>query len=202
MNLNNAVQGTNVTGRLAMTLDEYSQRALAFANVRDVAYNLRHGAIGVFTEVGELCDAYKRQVIYGKPVDLPNLREEVGDVMWYANLLCATLGMRFQNDLTDARDRQSFFSTCALLGLTAGNILAMVDNITTDERRAELSFDLPYAVESLIHSTAALAEQFGFTLEECAYYNIAKLDVRYKGGFSAESALNRDLDAEKAALAA
>jgi NTP pyrophosphatase (non-canonical NTP hydrolase) len=50
--------------------------------------DLMHGAIGVITEGGELLDAIKKHVYYGKPLDVVNLREEIGDVMWYLALLC------------------------------------------------------------------------------------------------------------------
>jgi NTP pyrophosphatase (non-canonical NTP hydrolase) len=42
-----------------------------------------HSAIGVAGEAGELADAIKKEYIYGKPRDLENIIEELGDLEWY-----------------------------------------------------------------------------------------------------------------------
>lgn len=42
-----------------------------------------HSAMGVCGEAGELCDAVKRHVIYGKDADLKNIIEELGDLEFY-----------------------------------------------------------------------------------------------------------------------
>lgn len=42
-----------------------------------------HSAIGVAGEAGELADAIKKEYIYGKPRDLANIIEELGDLEWY-----------------------------------------------------------------------------------------------------------------------
>lgn len=53
---------------------------------------LMHGAMGVVTESGELMDAIKKHVYYGKPLDKVNVFEEISDVMWYCGILLDTLG--------------------------------------------------------------------------------------------------------------
>lgn len=53
---------------------------------------LLHAVIGLCTEVGELQDAVKKHLFYGKDLDLTNLREEGGDLFWYLALLAAYLG--------------------------------------------------------------------------------------------------------------
>ncbi len=47
---------------------------------------LLHGAIGICTEAGELQDAIKKNLIYGKPLDGTNIMEECGDILWYVAL--------------------------------------------------------------------------------------------------------------------
>lgn len=44
---------------------------------------LEHSLIGLTTEVGELADAYKKHKFYGKELDIVNLCEEMGDILWY-----------------------------------------------------------------------------------------------------------------------
>jgi len=48
---------------------------------------LLHGVIGLVTEAGELVEAIMNHVIDGKPLDLVNIGEEVGDSFWYEALI-------------------------------------------------------------------------------------------------------------------
>ncbi len=52
---------------------------------------LDHAAKGMVTEAGEFIDVLKKHSIYGKPIDRVNLKEELGDLMWYVALACNTL---------------------------------------------------------------------------------------------------------------
>lgn len=54
-------------------------------------YDLMHATLGIAGESGELVDAVKKHVIYNKDLDTANLREEIGDIMWYLALMCRTL---------------------------------------------------------------------------------------------------------------
>lgn len=48
----------------------------------DMAH-LLHMAVGVCGEAGELIDAIKKTAIYGKPLDMANVVEELGDLEFY-----------------------------------------------------------------------------------------------------------------------
>jgi NTP pyrophosphatase (non-canonical NTP hydrolase) len=54
-----------------------------------------HAAMGLCTEAAEALDACKKHVFYGKPLDLTNLFEESGDLMWYLGILLDELGSSF-----------------------------------------------------------------------------------------------------------
>ena len=58
----------------------------------DAAHNL-HMAVGIAGESGELLDAVKKQAIYGKPLDLENVIEELGDLEFYMQGLRDGLGI-------------------------------------------------------------------------------------------------------------
>jgi len=47
-----------------------------------------HCAIGLSTETNEILDAYKKARFYGRGLDKQNIKEEIGDVMWYLIQLC------------------------------------------------------------------------------------------------------------------
>lgn len=46
-----------------------------------------HACLGLMSETGEIADALKKHIIYGKELDLINMMEESGDVSWYQALL-------------------------------------------------------------------------------------------------------------------
>lgn len=47
---------------------------------------LLHAHLGISSEAGEFADAIKKYCIYGKPLDIENLVEELGDLLWYISL--------------------------------------------------------------------------------------------------------------------
>ena len=58
---------------------------------------MMHGALGLVTESAELADALKKHLYYGKPLDTTNIKEEIGDIFWYAALICRTLDVSFED---------------------------------------------------------------------------------------------------------
>ncbi len=154
----------------------------------------RHMKMGVISEIGELVDAYKKELAYKKPLDLINISEEWADVSWYlaneANRLNITLETienyeiftsdddlvedilhgfsfefaGFQSDFDNLDDPQSVMNHCFNAWVAIGV--------------KHLSIDTNKALEN----------------------NIAKLKARYPLKFESELALNRDLDAERKEL--
>lgn len=61
--------------------------------------NLLHAAMGISTEAGELMDAFKRKIFYGKDLDVVNVKEEIGDLMWYVAILLRELDLNFEDVL-------------------------------------------------------------------------------------------------------
>jgi NTP pyrophosphatase (non-canonical NTP hydrolase) len=58
--------------------------------------DILHGAIGLSTESGEILDAIKKSLFYGKKLDMVNIKEEVGDAMWYCALILRATGSSFE----------------------------------------------------------------------------------------------------------
>jgi NTP pyrophosphatase (non-canonical NTP hydrolase) len=54
---------------------------------------LLHAVIGLSTESGELLDQMKKVVYYGKELDRVNIKEELGDLMWYMAILMRELDL-------------------------------------------------------------------------------------------------------------
>lgn len=54
--------------------------------------DLLHAAVGISGEAGELLDAIKKHWIYNKPLDYPNIAEELGDLMFYITAMIQICG--------------------------------------------------------------------------------------------------------------
>lgn len=54
--------------------------------------DLLHAAVGISGESGELLDAVKKTWIYNKPLDVTNLAEECGDLLFYLQMICNQQG--------------------------------------------------------------------------------------------------------------
>jgi NTP pyrophosphatase (non-canonical NTP hydrolase) len=53
---------------------------------------LLHSCIGLAGEGGELMTAVQRWLYYGKGLDLTNIKEELGDALWYIAEACEAMG--------------------------------------------------------------------------------------------------------------
>jgi NTP pyrophosphatase (non-canonical NTP hydrolase) len=57
-----------------------------------------HAAFGLVTEAGELLDALKKATFYGKPLDVTNIKEEAGDILWYLAILFDAINTDFSTE--------------------------------------------------------------------------------------------------------
>lgn len=56
---------------------------------------LLHGTLGISGEAGELLDAVKKHVMYGKELDRANVLEELSDILWYCAITLESVGSNF-----------------------------------------------------------------------------------------------------------
>ncbi len=81
-----------------MNLENYkeeSARTFAYRQepLNEETTDMLHCAIGCSTEAGELLDAFKKHIFYGKPLDKINVGEEIADMMWYISNLARLSGL-------------------------------------------------------------------------------------------------------------
>lgn len=62
----------------------------------DKILRLLHATQGMATEAGEMVDALKKYLFYGKPLDEVNLMEELGDSLWYHSVAIDALHTTFE----------------------------------------------------------------------------------------------------------
>lgn len=72
-----------------MTLKEYKiESKRTCPNLSTNSADLLHMALGMQTESAEISDILKKKLAYNKDIDWINLKEEIGDLMWYIMNLC------------------------------------------------------------------------------------------------------------------
>lgn len=62
---------------------------------------LANFALGLCGEAGEAGEAVKKHLFHGHDLDVPKLRKELGDVLWYVATLATTAGLSLE-DVADA----------------------------------------------------------------------------------------------------
>jgi NTP pyrophosphatase (non-canonical NTP hydrolase) len=72
-----------------MKLNDYCEwTGNTFAKLDTPLLDNLHMTSGMTTELGELVDVFKKYMVYGKEIDWINVREEIGDMMWYIASFC------------------------------------------------------------------------------------------------------------------
>ena len=166
-----------------MTIQEYQLLAKRTCNdLGSLEKNLEHMHLGIISEFGELADAYKKHLAYGKPLDMVNVSEEIADIVWYIANEATFMGVRLAN-LTDVGYSEGFISD--LIELTRLCCAASYPH----------SFKFTH-IKSFALSLGLSEADFYKALEN----NIEKLKVRYPEKFTTENALNRDIEAERKVL--
>lgn len=81
--------------KLALVTEPLETEKVVARLIQPNTIRLLHASFGVGSESGEVQDAIKRYVFYGKPVDRVNLIEEAGDLLWYINVLLSAVDSTF-----------------------------------------------------------------------------------------------------------
>jgi hypothetical protein len=172
-----------------MNYQEYAPLAIRTAKFIDPITDLFHARVGLVTEVGEICDAFKKHIIYGKTLDLVNLREEIGDVFWYLNLLVHVEQSKPLQlfDFYPAPPTELSGKELQVFLLKMAETTGMVATGTCSPRYLQKQLEV-------------LCLCFNINIEECLDINIAKLAARYGDKYSDYKAVNRDLTVERKLL--
>lgn len=175
---------------MTFTFKTYQEQAMLTNKAEyEASYNCKHAGYGLVTEIGEIVDAFKRQEFYKKPLDLINLKEEVGDMLWYVALGYTGLGRCMDENnliLDSVEEPWENNSTEFLLKKIAHHSSCVFSYY--DEECVSIDYDLPRIVTYLHY----LALRYNFTLEEACSLNIEKLRKRFPNGFTEYDAINRN----------
>ena len=68
-------------------------KAMAEGNHMDIGTaGLMEGLLGLSGETGELLDLFKKWIFQEHPLDIEHAKKELGDVFWYAAMICRSMG--------------------------------------------------------------------------------------------------------------
>ena len=67
--------------------------------IRPNLQHIIHAHLGLSSETGEVGDAIKKHIIYGQPLDIDNLIEECGDILWYVSLMVSACGATMEQTM-------------------------------------------------------------------------------------------------------
>ncbi len=83
-----------------MEIKEYSESVeINRAKLQEKGLDNLHMILGMITEIGELADTFKKEMAYGKEIDWINVKEEIGDLLWYVIGFCNINGFDFYDVL-------------------------------------------------------------------------------------------------------
>lgn len=162
--------------------------------------NQLHMYLGVYTEVGELLDAFKKYLVYGKPFDLVNVSEEFGDICWYMFNELAFL----TNNHPDSREKivsmlNQMYTTFTIIEERGKEKNDDLEDLSQGIMTFLMEFndmDFPTRLSCLYKLLFELNLNIGNILEK----NISKLQIRYPEKFTQELAINRNIEAEREVL--
>lgn len=89
-----------------MEIKEYQELALnTKAPLLTLLDENIHMTLGMVTEAGEIADVFKKKLAYGKEIDYVNVKEELGDIMWYIANMCNVNGWDLRDILQTNIDK-------------------------------------------------------------------------------------------------
>lgn len=204
-----------------MKVADYSRLAIRTAKPLPLHKQHMHFSLGIISEAGELADCIKAHAIYDKPLDVANIKEECGDMLWFLNYMSELVGNPFErfvdhafnnavalpaptpmDDPTHYIELASY--SMALCHYADDLVCCFYDYATSDsESQALDAIHLEAAVGDMLIGIRGILNSCGLTVGQAMQANIDKLAVRYANQIYTDGdALNRDLAAERQTLEA
>ncbi len=165
------------------------------ANIND---SLFHSAIGIQTEIWEIFEAL---FIKDWELDIVNLREEVGDIMWYIAIACKKLDF-YDIDFSEKFDIEKYENYTEYAYRLNYQGIELLDSF-----KKSLFYNKPFDTSvmkdrllEIYKLGGAFVELLDWNIVKICEINIKKLQARYPEKFTTEKAVNRDLKTERTIL--
>lgn len=167
-----------------------------FTEEHGLKFNLCHMVMGMASELGELVNCTGTQLKV--KVDLPNLKEELGDIYWYLSNYCRIreLPVPDSSALQLNIDDDKCFD---LLISSVSELTDLIKKYIAYNRPIDKAKELD-TIYDIYCALKAFENIYSLSGDEVRLMNITKLDARYGAKFSEQAANNRNLDNERQVL--
>lgn len=188
-----------------MKIGQYQELAIRTAKMFDLRRdNLVHVALGIGSEVGELCEsvAFTWAALPKTPSN--NIPEEIGDICWYVALLCDVMGWRFEelfdpgiteHECAIGMSYESIGKAawmCMALGGASGGVVGAIKSHAIYNKPLASQDAITTKLRRMVRILVVLAAIYGAPFEEVVLeQNIAKLRERFPEKYSDSAAITR-----------
>lgn len=180
-----------MTEHLVISLDEYQRLALRTHKQQDHQHALEHAAMGLVSDAGELVSAVKAIEVYGKAPDYDNLREECGDVLWFATYAAHLHGVKLSDVATRyTMPHEDKTDTVTHRALRVANCAVHCANCMAWPEHAHAEHALNHLALTLEHLERVM-DCYGLGVQEVMRANVLKLQRRYPDAYSDAAAQAR-----------
>jgi|11_taG_2_1085331.scaffolds.fasta_scaffold00158_44 NTP pyrophosphatase (non-canonical NTP hydrolase) len=169
--------------------------------------NKLHALLGIITEIQELEDAINNN-------DLPNIKEEIGDIFWFLSLLGYSDKIEKQGEFFNSYFDywMSYTQDLEWKGISPEHSIKRLYRIVIillDKFKSQIIYNkyddnaLCLGDIGIVDSIAELQyllKYYNFNIEEVLQTNIDKLKTRFPDKFTEDKAQNRDLQKERGVL--
>lgn len=173
--------------------EEYSKLAAItespFFHTDKLNISTIHGIIGIQTEVSELISAVRGTLLKGEEPDLENIKEELGDIIWYISAITRSEKLVLFVDRT-VGEGLGFIQIIIDMQIRAGILTDIVKKSIfygTDTEYIHIISNVKI-IYSYVHKICVLC---GWDIEEIMAQNINKLKKRYPNQFNKVHAIKR-----------
>lgn len=162
-----------------------------------------HYSLGLFTELAEMEGPFYTLINEDKDlVDMTNIKEEIGDFLWYIAELCTLLNYDMSvisnvSNFNVSTETKDLTHALCLLKKYSGEIADQYKKKLAYGKEINKEMTVIYIAAVIKIVNAGICNRLMFNINNIMYINISKLKLRFPNKFEADKANNRDLDAER-----
>lgn len=91
-------ESLEVTHIYTMSFADYQQRVKETSNgdFESKKDEIQSWIMGIHGEAGEITEIFKKHFYHGHELDIPKVKSEIGDLLWYLSALCDSVGVTLE----------------------------------------------------------------------------------------------------------
>lgn len=149
-----------------------------------------HGIIGIQTESAELLEAFSGTIMCGEEPDLVNIREELGDLLWYLSAVTRSQEWEISSNYPFLAKEVGVSGITLNIQIAAGNLVDTVKKGLFYGVKPDL-MTIQINIRVIYHLICNLCELLNWDIRDVMQENIDKLKLRYPEQFTTEHSKNR-----------